>query len=104
MENSLLLEQIKQAIRETDANADAWLFGSRARGDSRANSDWDVLILVDSNTITNEIEDKFREPIYDLELESGEIISTLVYPKRIWNRDLKFSPLYNSIKKEGLKL
>jgi uncharacterized protein len=104
MEKTYLLEQIRHVIRETDANADAWLFGSRARGDSRADSDWDVLILVDGNKITNEIEDKFREPIYDLELESGEIISTFIYPKKIWNRDLIFSPLFNSIKKEGIKL
>jgi uncharacterized protein len=104
MKNSHLIDQIRLVIRETDANADAWLFGSRARGDSRADSDWDVLILVENKAITNEIEDKFRGPLYDLELETGEIISTFIYPKKIWNRNLVFSPLYKNIKKEGIRL
>lgn len=104
MDKSQLIEQIKKVIREKDADADAWLFGSRARGDSRHDSDWDVLILVENKAITNEIEDKFRGPLYDLELETGEIISTFIYPKKIWNRDLIFSPLYKSIKKEGIRL
>lgn len=104
MKNSHLIDQIRLVIRKTDANADAWLFGSRARGDSRADSDWDVLILVENKAITNEIEDKFRGPLYDLELETGEIISTFIYPKKIWNRNLVFSPLYKNIKKEGIRL
>jgi uncharacterized protein len=104
MKNRHLIDQIRLVIRETDANADAWLFGSRARGDSRADSDWDVLILVENKAITNEIEDKFRGPLYDLELETGEIISTFIYPKKIWNRNLVFSPLYKNIKKEGIRL
>lgn len=54
-----------------DITAEAFLFGSRARGDNRINSDWNILILVDNNKVTNEIEDNFREDLYNLELETG---------------------------------
>ncbi|HAL80974.1 MAG TPA: hypothetical protein DCO83_01070 [Mucilaginibacter sp.] len=41
--------------------AEAFLFGSRARGDNRKDSDWDILILIDSDRVTNEIEDNFMK-------------------------------------------
>lgn len=96
--------KISDAIHRKDANADAYLFGSRARGDHQFDSDWDILILVEKNKITNEVEDKFRDDLYDIELESEQIISTLIYTKKYWNNTLIYSPLYHKIKKEGIKL
>ena len=104
MEQNIIKEKISQSIHIKDPNADVYLFGSRARGDFRDNSDWDILILVNENKVTNDIEDKFREDLYDIELESGQIISTLIYPKNYWNSTLVFSPLYNNIRSEGIKL
>ena len=80
------------------------MFGSRARGTHRPDSDWDVLILVDEPTITYEIEDKFWDSLYDLELASGEIISAFVYSKDYWKEVLRFSPLYEHVSRDGIKL
>lgn len=82
----------------------AYLFGSRARGDFRPDSDWDILILVDDDLVTNEIEDKFRDDLYDIELESGQIISTIIYPKDYWKSMLVSSPLYKNVTREGILL
>ena len=84
MERDSFLENISKVIRTKDPYAEAFLFGSRARGDNRSDSDWDILILIDSLDITNEIEDKFRDELYNLELESGQIISTFIYSKDYW--------------------
>ena len=104
MNNNLIISRIKDAIHHMDPKADAFLFGSRARGDNRSDSDWDILILVDSVKVTNEIEDQFRDGLYDIELESGQIISTFIYPRQLWESSLKFSPLYKNVKNEGLRL
>jgi len=80
------------------------LFGSRARGEERPDSDWDILILVESEKVTNEIEDKFRDELYDIELDTGQIISTFIYPKNLWNSSLKFSPLYYNVELDGIRL
>jgi predicted nucleotidyltransferase len=104
MKQDSILDSISTAIHENDPDAEAYLFGSRARGDNQPDSDWDILILIDNIEITNEIEDKFRDDLYDLELESGQIISTFIYSKEYWKNRLIFSPLYTSVKKEGIRL
>jgi len=104
MNKSLIINRIKKTIYDKDPKADAFLFGSRARGDNRSDSDWDILILVDSIKVTNEIEDQFRDGLYDIELDSGQIISTFIYPKDLWESSLRYSPLYKNVKKEGIQL
>jgi CubicO group peptidase (beta-lactamase class C family) len=57
-----------------------------------------------NQSVTNEIEDRFRDVLYNIELESGQVISTFIYPRTFWNQTLKYSPLYIAVKKEGIKL
>ncbi len=104
MNTEQVKNRIASSIYQKDPNAEAFLFGSRARGDSRDDSDWDILILVDQPKVNNKLEKKFRDELYDLELESGQVISILIYPKKYWKERLVFSPLYNNVLKEGLRL
>ena len=102
-EDSHIAIRIRSEIKQIDPKAKVILFGSRARGDAKKESDWDVLILIDSTNLI-EAEDLFRDKIFDLELETGEIISMFVYNKKDWNSRHKVTPLYESIKKEGVIL
>jgi predicted nucleotidyltransferase len=104
MRKELILNRISAVIHKKDPKAEVFLFGSRARGNNRKNSDWDILILIDNKRVTNEIEDLFRDDLYDIELECGEIISTFIYPKDYWKGSLSFSPLYKNVVKEGVRL
>jgi predicted nucleotidyltransferase len=104
MSNQEILNKIRTAILSQDTYAQAFLFGSRARNTNRLNSDWDILILVNNPVVSNEIEDQFRDVLYDIELESGQIISTLIYPKETWNNNMKGSPLFRTIQNEGILL
>jgi uncharacterized protein len=104
MSSELVLETLSNAIYKQDPKAQAFLFGSRARGDNRPDSDWDILILINNQIVTSEIEDRFRDVLYNIELESGQIISAFIYPMSYWQKNLKYSPLYKSVKKEGIKL
>ena len=104
MKNSAIIDRISQSIHTNDPNAEAFLFGSRARGDNRKDSDWDILILIDNNKVTNEIEDSFRDELYNIELEYGQAISTFIYTKNHWKTTLIYSPLYKNVIKDGVKL
>ena len=104
MTQNQIQDRIKTLIQDKDPQAIAYLFGSRARGDFRPDSDWDILILVDNKSVTNEIEDKFRDDLYDIELETGQIISTFIYPKDYWTNTLIYSPLFKNVNREGILL
>jgi predicted nucleotidyltransferase len=41
MNREKLLEQIKQAVRQAEPDAEIILYGSRSRGDALSESDWD---------------------------------------------------------------
>jgi predicted nucleotidyltransferase len=99
-----ILLRIKEVVNKTAPNSDVFLYGSRARGDSKAHSDWDLLILLNSKNISFDFETKFMDAFYELEIETGEVISPLIYTKTDWNRHHSITPLFENIKREGIKL
>ena len=98
-----ILEKIKSLIYGIEPKSEIILFGSRARGDEREDSDWDLLILVPKPADLKE-EQKFRHKLFDLELEYGQSISTFVHSKEDWEGKYKITPLYHNIKEEGIKI
>lgn len=75
------------------------LFGSRARGAGRDDSDLDVLVLIEAMTRTD------RRAVQDLSADLGLayrlVFSPLVADATAWRRDL---PLGRSIEEEGVAL
>ncbi len=94
---------IKQNISDIDPYAQVILFGSRARGDEKAESDWDLLILTDY-PVNLEKERQFRNRLYDLELETGEPFSLFAYSKDDWNTIQKVTPFYINVTRDGVRL
>lgn len=104
MQKKEVIREIKKAVREIDASATVILYGSRARGDEGAGSDWDLLILVNKPTVTMADEQVFRHKLCDVEMDTGEAISTFVFPEEDWNGRLSQSPYFKNIKREGVVL
>ena len=102
MKQQELVHKVKESIRNLDPQARVILFGSRARGDSKSNSDWDFLII-SSLQVNEKIKRQFRTGLIDTELEAEEVISTIIYSKNEWN-DYQFTPLYKNIAKEGVEI
>jgi len=102
MNRNKLISWISASIHKVDPEAVVYLYGSRARGENNKDSDRDVLILVNESKITNEIEDKFRDELFNIELNQGQIISTLIYPKQYWYDTLSRTPLFKNVSKEGI--
>ncbi len=104
MDSKEIIYRIKSGIRDKDPEAEVFLYGSRARGDNRPDSDWDILVITPRDKITYDYESELRDPIFDIELETGQIISLIVYSKSDWTNRMAFSPLYSNVKKEGIKI
>ncbi len=78
-----------------------WLFGSRARGDARETSDYDVLILVDEKT------PDVRDRILDLQVEILDrheaLVATILRTEDEW-RSSQGYPLARNIAREAVRL
>ncbi len=102
--NRNILSKIEDFTRSKYPEAEVYLYGSQARGDAKKLSDWDLLLLFHQSKITFEEETKIMDDFYELELETGEIISPLVYTKNDWELNHKMTPLYINIAKDGRKI
>ena len=99
-----IVSQLKEKIKEKDPSAEIILFGSHARGDAGKESDWDILVLLNSKNVSFQRERELRHNLLDVELEIGEPISVFVYSKEDWENKFCFSPFYKNVKEEGILL
>lgn len=99
-----LIAKVEKKIRSIVRDADIILFGSRVHGTAEKYSDWDFLILVD-RTLDTELEDKIKDSLYEIELETNEIISSIIRQKEVWN-SAKYSvlPFKRVVDQEGVLL
>lgn len=98
-----IIRRIRQTVNQVDEKAEVILYGSRARGDERADSDWDILVLTDYKVnLTKERE--LRYPLYDLALELDEQFSVFVYSKNDWHTRQRITPFYENVSQEGIFL
>lgn len=99
-----LLENCRDVVREVAPGAELILYGSRARGDAALESDYDLLILIDG-PVDWQLEDRIRQRIYSLELESGAALSVSAYNRSDWCSPLyRAMPFNQNIEKEGIIL
>ena len=99
-----ILSKVIRIVNNTEPDSEIYLYGSRARGDFKQNSDWDLLILLNIKNISFEYETKIMDSFYEIELETGEIFSPLIYSKNEWNNKHSITPLFENIKKEGVRV
>ena len=93
-------ELVKMEVIRLDEDAEVILFGSRARGDFDSDSDWDFLILL-SKPFDSEFEDLIRNRLYEIELEVGEVITSLIEEKNEWEK-YEESLIYKNIEEQGI--
>ena len=79
------------------------LFGSRARGDARDDSDWDVLILLDKDRITSQDIDDYTYPLREMGWYYDQCINAILYTKRDWEGSIA-SPFRQNVTEDGIRL
>ncbi len=95
---------VKRSILMADDSARVILFGSRARGDSESDSDWDFLVLT-KKTDTELLSDELRKiMLRKIELMHDVAISLMVKNEALWLSDYTATGIYESISEEGILL
>lgn len=81
------------------------LYGSYARGDYNKQSDVDIMILADlSFKEIEEYRDIISDIAYDIELDTGVILSPIIKNIEKYNSRINFVPFYKNVQKEGVVL
>lgn len=102
MNREELLEEVKRAVCESEPDAEVILYGSRARKDSDAQSDWDFLVLLEG-PVDDERIDRIRHRLYEIEWESGEVLCSVIRSRKEWNSPLyKSMPFHRNVELEGV--
>ncbi len=99
---------ITDMIRETALSimpetAKVILFGSRARGDWRKESDWDILVLLDKDHISDSDHELYSYPFWELGWETDEMIHPIIYTFDDW-KARKGTEFYNNVTSEGIQI
>ena len=64
-------------------------------------SDIDLLVLVDKENITRSDQKRIKYPLYDIEFDTGVLISPLILTKKEWESIHRKTPLFENVSKEG---
>ena len=78
------------------------LFGSKVRGDDDAESDIDLLVLVERKITWNERK-AIIDVLFDIELAYDVIVSPLIVEDREWNEGtFSVMPIYHEVSRDGV--
>ncbi len=98
-----ITKAIKEEINKISPDNEVILFGSRARGEQRDDSDWDFLIILKKIKVSKKKKEIIRDKLYEIELATDQVISPLIYSKAEWEKRA-ITPIYQIIKKEGKRI
>jgi predicted nucleotidyltransferase len=92
---------ISERVHLTEPDAKVVLFGSRARGEARPDSDWDVMVLLADDSKAGRWD--VHEQLWDLGLEVDAEINPVVYRQTEWEKK-SFTPFYKNVMHDGIVL
>lgn len=91
------------AMKVVPQGGHVWLYSSRARGDAREDSDWDLLILIDKDSVSSADEDRISYPFVEMGWQNAVAISPMIYTYKDWQKRA-ISPFHRNVERDKIQL
>lgn len=99
-----VLDSIKRTLfLHLPVGGRALLFGSQARGDAHAGSDWDILVILNKEKLFPEDYDNVTYPLTTLGWDLGERINPIMYTAKEWEAS-RITPFYQNVNNDAIVL
>jgi len=99
-----IVEQIQTLGRKVlPEGSHLLLYGSRARGDSHTDSDWDLLVLLNRPQNENADFANISYPLMELGFDLGQYFSVHTYSQQEWS-NMSFTPFYKNVERDKIQL
>lgn len=82
---------------------EVWLYGSRARGDYNSDSDWDILLIVDTPISFRDAYNRYAYPFVELGWNYNQSVIPVIYTKQEWEKSVN-SMFYNNVIKDRVRI
>ena len=100
----MVLNQIRSVARAAAPQGSmVVLFGSRARGEAKKGSDWDILIVLPKNRLEQSDYDSVSYPFVELGWRLNEKINPIMYTEKEWAAN-SITPFYDNVVRDGINL
>jgi len=97
------IKKLKEILSAKFNVMDLKIFGSKVRGEGKADSDIDIMIKIDKSE--HGIISKIYDIVFEINLENDSFISPVIFNRvELEEGPLSESPLYKRIEKEGVKI
>jgi len=94
----------RDAIRANYSTAEIVLYGSYARRQAGAESDVDLLVLLDED-VTPSKKRIIRDTLYEISLSADLAISTIIRNYDVWHSPIsQATPFYKAVQREGIQV
>ncbi len=99
-----VIHQIHEvAQKHIPKNGQVMLYGSRARGDAHKGSDWDLLVVLDLEEVTERDYKNYIYPFTVLGWDINQFIIPVVYTKDEWERN-RLTPFRMNVEQDAIRI
>jgi predicted nucleotidyltransferase len=99
--DEIVLNELAGRIRTRYPEARIWIFGSRARGQSGLDSDFDLCVVL--KTINEEADEFIRDVAWEVGFENDRVVTTVILSEDGFeNGPMSESTLVENILREGI--
>ncbi|MEO8148363.1 MAG: nucleotidyltransferase domain-containing protein [Bacteroidia bacterium] len=104
MEKNFLYKEIKKAVMAVLPESRVLIYGSYARNEEREESDIDIMIIADSELLSEQKRQEVRYAVYDVEFKYYKVMSPKVLTSSEWNKKKISHPYYETVCNEGIEI